>query len=189
MEKKILFRSVIEVLGSPKEHIEEAIKGYIKKLKENEDYKVISEEYAEIKKQEDQNLWATFAEIEVETEELTNIVNFCFDYMPSLIEIVNPTTVSFNNAEVSSILNDLMAKLHSVDMVAKQFRLENDHLKADSANLLKNYLTILLKENNFNAATLSKLTGVVQDKLEDFLDQLIDEGKIDLKEGIYYLKK
>ena len=188
MENKIIFRSVIEVLGSPKEHIEEAIKGYIKKLKENEDYIVLSEEFAEIKKQEDQNLWATFAEIEVETADFNNIVNFCFDYMPSLIEIISPTTISYNNAEFSAILNDLMAKLHSVDMVAKQFRLENDHLKKDSANLLKNYLTILLKENNFSSEMLSTLTGVVKDKLEDFLDQLIDEGKIDLKEGIYYLK-
>ena len=33
MEKKILFRAVIEVLGKPKEHVNESLHNYIKDLK------------------------------------------------------------------------------------------------------------------------------------------------------------
>ncbi len=185
MEKTIKFRAVIEVLGQPKEHVEEALKGYLANLKENEDYELLSEDFAEIKQQED--LWATFAEVEIATEKLGNIVNFCFDYMPSLLEVLEPSQIIYTNEELSPLLNDLMAKLHSVDMVAKQFRLENQHLLNDAKNLLKNYITVLLRQKNLTAKELSGLTGVVQERLEDFLDELIDEGKVDLKEGIYFL--
>jgi hypothetical protein len=34
---------------------------------------------------------------------------------------------------------------------------------------------------------MSKLTGVDKDRLEDYLDHLIDEGKIDLEEDVYFL--
>ena len=185
MENKIKFRAVIEVLGQPKEHVESALKEYIQNLKENKDYELSSEEYADIKKQDD--LWATFAEVEISTEKLGNIVNFCFDYMPSLLEIIEPKQIIYTNEELSPLLNDLMAKLHSVDMVAKQFRLENQHLLNDAKNLLKNYITILLQQKNLTSQALSQLTGVIQERLEDFLDELIDEGKVDLKEGIYFL--
>jgi len=49
MEKKIHFRAVIEVLGKPKEHVNDSLQNYIKNLKENERYEVTNEEYAEIK--------------------------------------------------------------------------------------------------------------------------------------------
>jgi len=73
--------------------------------------------------------------------------------------------------------------------LAKHLQSENDHLKHNLADLLKNYITILLRNNNLTSPQLSAMIGLSQEALEDFLDQLIDEGKIDLKEGIYFLKK
>ena len=70
MEKNIIFRAVIEILGKPKEHIDKSLRGFIKQLKENEEYEVISEDYAELKKQEEQELWMGFAELEVKTAKI-----------------------------------------------------------------------------------------------------------------------
>lgn len=189
MEEGITFRAVIEVLGQPQEHIEAAIKSYVAKLKENKDYEVLAVEFSETKKQENQELWAAFAEVDVKTANIPNLVAFCFDYMPSLIDILEPKSLSFKSDEISMTFNDLMAKLHQVDMVAKQFRLENQHLVNDRAQLLKNYITLLLRNKNLTADVLANLIGMKKETLEDFLDQLIDEGKVDLKEGIYFLKK
>ena len=108
--------------------------------------------------------------------------------MPSSIEVVEPAELKLDEIELSAFLNDLQIKLHGVDMLAKQLKTENDMLKINTAALLKNYITVLLKQNNLTSAQLSNFTGVNKDKLEDFLDQLIDEGKIDLKEETYYLK-
>ena len=187
MGSKIVIRTIIEVLGKPQEHVETAIKKYVQNLKEDKRYHVVREEYAEIKKQEQHDLWAGFAELEFQTEKMEDIISFCFDYMPSLIEIIEPEEITFEDVDVSHFLNDLQAKLHAVDMVAKQMKVENGILQKSVTILLRNYILFLLKNNNFSSVQLSQLTGVEQNRLEDFLDQLIDEGKINLKEGVYYL--
>src|SRR3989338_2253665 len=185
MGKTILFRAVVEVLGRPQEHVESTLKQYLDNLKKDARYKVMQVDIAKLKKQDDQELWMTFAEVEVKTEKLDHLTSFSFDYMPSLIEILEPAELALKDAEVSSFLNDLQAKLHQVDMVAKQLRLENDFLKKNTRNLLRNYLTILLRKGGGMTSTqLSTLTGVEQDKLEDYLDSLIDQGQVDLKKGV-----
>ena len=189
MENDILFRAIIEVLGKPKEHIEKSLKEYLDNLKNNKNYKVISQEIAEVKKQEGQELWVVFAELEVKTNQVDSLISFCFDYMPSVIEILEPRKLSLSDLEISQFLNDLQGKLHHVDMVAKQVKLENDYLKKNMGSLLRNYVLLLLSKQSLSSTQLSKLTGVDKDKLEDFLDQLIDKEKIDLKEGVYYLKE
>ena len=109
--------------------------------------------------------------------------------MPSLIEIIEPHALSYTAKDISAFLNDLQAKLHNIDMIAKQVKMESDSLRKNMGSLLKNYITILLSKKSLTSNELSQLTGVTLDKLEDFLDQLIDEGKIDLKGNEYYLTK
>lgn len=185
----LTFRAVLEVLGKPQEHVEESIKQYVQQLKADKRFKVLHEQIAEVKKQEDQDLWAIFAELEVKTDALQNLTIFCLDYMPSLIEIIEPPQLTITDIQLSEFLNDLQAKLHQIDLLAKHVKIENDHLKQNLGGLLNNYIQILLKQANLGSEQLSKLTGVPQDQLEDYLDQMMDAGKIDLKEGIYFLKE
>ncbi len=189
MEKKILFRTVLEVVGRPKDYVQNALQEYIEKLQNDDHYEVVSKELAELEKQEKQEMWMTFAELEIRTSSFSDIIGFCFDYMPSLIEVLEPNELVSSNAVISSLFNDLQARLHQVDMVAKQLRLENEHLRKNTQDLLKNYIIILLGNQNLTSVQLSRFTGVNIDQLEDFLDQLIDEKRIDLKEGIYYLRE
>ena len=187
MEKKIIFRTVLEVAGRPQEYVENALKEYVEKLKKDTNFTVTSEEVAEVQKQEKQEIWMTFVELEIKTASMTNLISFCFDYMPSLIEVLEPHELVSSSAMISSLFNDLQARLHQVDMVAKQLRLENEHQRKNTQDLLKNYIIVLLGSQNLTSAQLSRFTGVNIDQLEDFLDQLIDERRIDLKEGIYYI--
>ncbi len=189
MEKNILFRAVIEVLGKPKEHVDKSLKGFVEKLKNDESYQVISEDYADIKKQEEQELWAAFTELEVKAGKIEDLIRFCFDYMPSTIEIIEPKELKYSDMEASHFFNDLQGKLHQVDMVAKQVKFENDQIVKSMSGLLKNFLMVLLSKGNLSSEQLSKFTGVNKEKLEDFLDKLIDDGKVSLKEGIYFTKK
>ena len=61
-------------------------------------------------------------------------------------------------------------------------------MKINMAGLLGNYVQVLLHQGNKTSEQLSSVTGINQDLLEDFLDKMIDDGKIDLKEGIYFIK-
>ena len=185
----ITFRAVVEVLGKPKEHVEESMKHYLEQLKEDKRFTIMHQESAEIKKQETQDLWAVFTELEVKTNQLENLTIFCLDYMPSLMEIVEPKQLAFTDIEFSQFLNDLQTKLHQIDLLAKHVKIENDYLKRNLGGLLGNYIQVLLKQNNLGAAQLSRLTGVAQDQLEDYLDKMMDQGKIDLKEGIYFIQE
>ncbi|PIN73586.1 hypothetical protein COV20_05170 [Candidatus Woesearchaeota archaeon CG10_big_fil_rev_8_21_14_0_10_45_16] len=190
MEQQITFRALIEVIGKPQEHVEKALQGYIEKLEQDSKFKILNKEVTPAKKQEKEEFWATFAELEVQTDKLENLGQFCFEYMPSLIEILEPKELPFTDVETSAFLNDLQTRLHQVDMVAKQLKLENDHLKRNSAFMLKNVIRILLGKKTLTLSQLCQLTGVAkEDDLADFLDKLIDKGEIDLKEGNYSLKE
>lgn len=188
MPEKILCRVVIEVLGKPKEHIEQAIKSYIEKIKKDERYKILREEFAELKKQESE-LWATFTELEMEIKDVQDLIGFCFDYMPSVVEILKPSKLILSDKDFSDFFNDLQARLHQVDMVAKQVKMENDGLKVNMGKLLRNYLTVLLGKGDSSLKQLSRLTGVAEEKLGDYLDNLIDEGLVKMEKGVYSLNK
>lgn len=185
--EEIVFRAVVEVLGKPEYHVVEALKGYVTKLKEDKNYTLLWEEFASAQQQEGQELWAVFAEVEVKTSSMEQVISFCFEYMPSAVEIISPQSLHLDDQRLSVFLNDLQAKLHQVDMVAKQLKVENDHLTRNMSSLLKNYIVVMLSKSNLDSEQLSKLTGVEKDALEDFLDQLIDEGRVDMKEGIYFI--
>lgn len=189
MEQKILFRAIVEVLGKPKEHVDASLKGYLQKLKEDARYQVLEEDLADLNQHKESDLWMAFAELEIKTKNVGDIIDFCFDYMPSLIEILEPAELKLAGLDLSTFLNDLQAKLHGVDMLAKQLKMENQALHKSMGALLSNYITVMLQKTNLTAEQLHQFTGVNQDMLEDFLDKLIDEGKIDMKEGIYFLKE
>src|SRR3989339_2047985 len=185
---KLLCRAVIEVLGKPQEHVEQAMKEYMHNLKNDTRFKVLREDYADAQKQGSE-FWATFVELEFEVNQVADLISFCFEYMPSLIEIIEPDKISLTDKQLSDFLNDLQAKLHQVDMVAKQVKLENDKLELNTSKLLKNYLVVLLSKNELSLSQLSSLTGVPEDKLGDYLDKLIDQQVVQLTNGLYNLIK
>jgi hypothetical protein len=187
MEKNVIFKAVIEVVGKPAEHVEASLKKYIEMLKNDKVFEVAECKFADTKKQEDTEMWSNFAELEVRATKIEDLTHFAFQYMPSMVEIVQPKNITFSDGQLTNFLNDLQSKLHQVDMVAKTMTMENEIIKLNSGKLLKNYIILLLSKENMTAEKLGGLTGVNKDKLADFLDKLIDEGKIDMKEGIYYI--
>ncbi|MBS3108311.1 hypothetical protein J4409_00400 [Candidatus Woesearchaeota archaeon] len=124
-ENKILIRTVIEILGSPKEHVEETMKLVINRAKEN--FKLLSEKT--YKSEEVQGMWSTFAELEISFKDMEQLIIFCFEFMPSSIEVIEPVSFNLKCTDISNTLNDLLAKLHRYDMVVKNLTAENVILK------------------------------------------------------------
>ncbi|MFH1396131.1 MAG: hypothetical protein ABIG93_01910 [archaeon] len=186
----IVCRAVIEVLGKPKEHVESSLQKYLEKLEADEKYTIKTKDVAEIKKQDgEQELWTIFAEIEFESKKVEDVISFCFDYMPSIIEVLEPSELKYKAEEVSNFLNDMQAKLFQVDMVAKQLTMQNSHLQKNMAGLMKNFLLVLLGKNKLTLKQLVAFTGVPEKSLGDYLDKLIDTEKIELDGEHYYLKQ
>ncbi len=125
--KNIVTRITVEVLGSPKEHVEKALKSVIEKLKGDDQIKVTNIQMFECKEM-DNKLWSTFADIEFETKELKKVLGICFDYMPSTVEILDPAGLEVDTNEVADLLNDMLTKLHKYSLVLTKLQTENIYM-------------------------------------------------------------
>lgn len=123
--QEIETRCVIEIVGSPKEHVEEVINKIVEKVKK--EYKVIQNSIFEAKQID--KFWGGFVELIIKFEKLDNIFGFCFDYMPSSVEIINPNKLEVNNSHINDLLNDMVMRLHQYDMIMKNIKAANTLLQ------------------------------------------------------------
>ncbi len=183
----VRFRTILEVLGKPKEHIETAIKEYVKKIKDDSEYIILKESYSESSPQG--QLWSIYAELEIVARDVTKLIGFCFEYMPSSVEIIKPDQFALEHHIVTGFLNDLQSRLHNVDMVVKKLKAENDLLRRNLKSALENIITVLLKMNPMNIDELSIYTGINKEELQNLLEKMQTENKIKVENNNYKLAK
>ncbi|MBI5073433.1 hypothetical protein HZA99_06470 [Candidatus Woesearchaeota archaeon] len=181
-------RVIIEMLGAPKEHIQQTLEFYIEKLKKDEKKIVIkSVEYVEPK--EVNNLFSVFAELEIEFEDLPSLTYFCFDYMPSSIEIHAPDELIYDRNEYTNFLNDLQARLHKVDMLMKNLSAENKVVKKNGNTLARNIVVVSLESGPKALPEISRMSGMPEEHIKKFVNILVSEGKVKEADGKYQLPK
>ncbi len=178
---------IIEMLGKPKEHVEKTIKTYVEKIKEDSDLIVLNSEFSEAVEKE--KLWATFVELDMVVKGIPKIISFCFDYMPSSVEILKPEEFSMKRSIIENLINDLQARLHNVDMIVKKQANENEFLKKNMNTAVSNVILISLASGSLEKEKLSKITGIPDKELQPFLDKLIKENKISKENEVYSLNK
>ena len=105
--------------------------------------------------------------------------------MPSVLEILEPQELTFTDVELGTFLNDLQSRLHQVEMLAKQIKGERDIQAENTALVLRNFLLIVLQNNNYELNMLSSITGVSEKPLLAFLTALVSEGVLAEKVGFY----
>ncbi len=186
-EGKILTRIIIEIVGKPKEHIEKALKVVVEKIKEEKDIELVEEKTFDAEKQEE--MFNTFAELGILFNNMQALIEFCFDFMPSSIEILDPEKLSFDSNKFAGLINDLLAKLHQMNLKLVQINAEKRALKQNMLNMLKNTVMILLSIRNMPFEQLSKSSGINEKDLKPLLDSMVNEKIINLKEEIYSINK
>ena len=186
-EGRILTRIIIEIVGKPKEHIEKALKVVVEKIKEEKDIKIVEEQIFNAEKQEE--MFNVFAELGILFNNMQALIEFCFDFMPSSIEILDPEKISLDSNKFAGLINDLLAKLHQMNLNLVQNNAEKKALKKNMLNMLKNTVMILLNIKSMQLEQLSKSSGVNEKDLKPLLDSMVEEKVIDFKEGIYSLKQ
>jgi len=202
MGEKILCRAIVEIVGKPKEYVKKAVETVIEKAAEIKGLKIQKKEIAEIKSLKDEKLsktedkiqkkagelFSTFTEIEFYADSIDVIASFCYDFLPSSLEIIEPEQITIDLQDVSRIFNDLLSKLQSADIAVKTFNMENNILKTNAALLLRNMIIVSLKSKLKNLEELSKAIGIPKDQLEPFLKKLIEENFLIKEEEIYKAK-
>ncbi len=179
---KIETRAIIEMLGAPKEHIINTLKEYIAKLQQ-ENKKIKHIEYAEPIEQG--KFFSTFAEIEIDFNDMDELLAFCFDSMPSSIEILSPEKLNFDANILTGFLNDLLAKIHQADALIKDASVQKQLLDMNAINILHNFVYYILKEGEKTPEEISRFVGIEPKEIKAFLDVMIKKELIKEDAGKY----
>jgi hypothetical protein len=197
LEGQILVRAIIEMLGAPKEHIEKTMSDYIESLKQVKKYKIIKTFISEAVEQENKKdspseklthgakLYSTFAELEIWFKDVEKLLEFCFDSLPSSIEIIEPETFKLRGSDFSGMLNDLQAKLHKLDMAFKMNNADKHAAAVTFTTLINNFIVYCLKTGKQTVEEITEVIGIDAEKLEKILDDLA-EKKVIHKKGNNY---
>ena len=121
---------IVEVIGRPPEHLTETLNNIISKIDEEKGVIVKEKRLHEpilMKKQKD--FYTSFAEVEVEVEEILNLAILMFKYMPANVEILSPELIALTNNGWSDIFSELTRRLHGYDEVARIIQVEKNILE------------------------------------------------------------
>ncbi|OYT31613.1 hypothetical protein DRJ22_05905 [Candidatus Woesearchaeota archaeon] len=185
MEKPITARCIIDMLGAPKEHIENKLKEHTEMLKKN-GFEILREEHAEAKQKEGDKLYTAFSELEIRFKNPQELLDFCFESMPSSVEILDPEDkIEIDTRDFTAFINDFQAKLHHTDMTLKQVELQKKILDMNAINILHNFIVYILKREPKTLEELTKTLGIREKELSKFLTGL-EQKKVIKKEGDKY---
>ena len=203
MADKILCRAIVEVVGKPKEHVEKAINLVVEKSAEIKGLKIEKKDIAKTKSIKSESLsetekkiqektgeiFSSFTEIEFIADNLDVVASFCFDFLPSSLEIIEPENISSDIQDISKLMNDTLSRLHNADLAVKRLNLENSTLKNNAMLLLRNMILVSLKSKEKDIEKLSKAIGIPSGQLKPFIDSLISENFVEQEGNIYRIKK
>jgi hypothetical protein len=128
-EGKVKAILILDIVGRPPEHLVDTLKKLAEEMGKEKGVTVISKQIKEpalIKDQKD--FYTTFAEIEIEVEEILGLALLMFKYMPAHIEILSPEILALSNNSFNDILNELVRRLHGYDEIARIIQIEHHKL-------------------------------------------------------------
>ncbi len=188
----ILSRIIVEIAGTPKDHVEKTIDLVIESLKQIKEIDIKKSEKFPAKEQEipgqkitKAKIFSAFTEIELLAKDMPTLIAICFEFMPSSIEVIEPENLKFNSQTVAGFLNDLLARLHQMDMILKNRTAENTILKKNASALLQNIFKLSLKEKDKKIEEISKDVGIPPEQIQPFLDALIKQDRVKKTKDTY----
>jgi len=128
-EVKVSAVMILDIIGRPPEHLVESLEKIIENMEKEKGVILKSKQIKEPTLMKDQkDFYTTFAEIEVEVDEILYLAILMFKYMPAHIEIISPELIALSNNGFNDILNELTRRLHGYDEIARIMQIEKQIL-------------------------------------------------------------
>lgn len=119
-DDKIRAIMILDVIGRPPEHLIESLEKVIEEIDKEKGVEVKAKDIKEPALMKDQkDFYTTFAEVEVEVDEVLGLSILLFKYMPAHLEILSPEIIAISNNSWNDILNELARRLHAYDEIAR----------------------------------------------------------------------
>lgn len=131
MNEEIKIKAVVifDIIGRPPEHIIQGLENVITEVGKEKGISIISKDIKEphaVPNQE--NFYTTFAEVEVEADNILSLSILLLKYMPAHIEIISPEMMALSNSNWNDVLNEIIRRLHAYDEVARVVQIDKQHL-------------------------------------------------------------
>jgi hypothetical protein len=124
----IVVRVVIEIMGRPADNVSTALKSLLDKLNGEKGVEIVEKKIHKPKAVPDSDLFTSFAELTLNLETIDNYFGIVFAYMPSHIEIIEPSDFKVDAFQLGDIANLLTQRLHGIDALMKRVMVERDML-------------------------------------------------------------
>lgn len=122
---KIRAVMILEVIGRPSEYLVETLENIAKDIDGEKGVHVVEKEINEpILMKDQKEFYTSFAELEVEVNEILHLAALILKYMPAHVEIISPELIALTNNGWNDILNETVRKLHGYDEIARIIQTE-----------------------------------------------------------------
>lgn len=134
-KQKIKVRIFIELMGWPKETLNDTLKKIVDTIKKK--WTVYREDYSEPEKM-GEKMFSSYVEFEAEFSDLKDLFNIVLNYGPTVVEIIEPTEVYISGSDMQDIMADISSKVNMLDR----------NIKILSARIKQTQGSIKKPENN-----------------------------------------
>ncbi|HNZ51788.1 MAG: hypothetical protein BWY36_00136 [Candidatus Diapherotrites archaeon ADurb.Bin253] len=136
--KKVISSTIIlEIIGRPAEQLVTTLEGLIKKMGEEKGVKVTNKKINEpVLIKDTKDFYTTFAEVDLEVEDILYLAIIMFKYMPAHVEVVEPELIALTNNGWTDILSELTRRLHGYEEVARVLQFQNSEMQKKLKELL-----------------------------------------------------
>ena len=129
MGSKVVLKAIIDLAGKPEEAVLKALDEVEKRVGEEESFELVEVAKAEPELQEG-GLYTAFLDLEIKCNSPRDAMKFIVEYLPTSIEIIEPSVLKVSSEELSDVLNDMARfQIRNVN--------ENHKLKVYNYNLKK----------------------------------------------------
>lgn len=182
----IHFSAILEIVGKPQEHVDSTFAEFISQMKKSLKYEVVKDVVHEsIAVDGSENLFSSFAEIEILAKDMGALYDFCFENMPASVEIIAPQELKLKPNQASAAINDLIGRIHQVDMHAKKLTQQIGLYSQNLRIMIENAIVIYLSHKPRRIEDIAQAVGVTEAQLPTFLDELVKKERITVSDGIY----
>ena len=128
---------ILEIIGRPPEHLIETLESIIKQIDGEKGISVISKKINEpVFMKDSKEFYTTFAEVEIEVEDILYLAVVMFKYMPAHVEVIEPELIALTNNGWTDILSELTRRLHGYDEIARMLQVQNSQMQKKMRELL-----------------------------------------------------
>ena len=85
---------------------------------------------------DNKDFYTTFAEIELEVEDILYLAILMFKYMPAHVEVIEPELIALTNNGWTDILSELTRRLHGYEEVARVIQMQNAQMQKKLKELM-----------------------------------------------------